>query len=182
MSRTTFIALLRGINVGGGNRVPMADLRALCEGLGWEEVRTYIQSGNLLFAAAGKPARLEAALEEAIEGEFGLAIPVIVRAGADWPGYVAANPFPKASESEPNRVMLALSKKPPAAGAVERLRERAAAGERIERAGGALWIHYAGGSARSKLSPSVLDRLAGSPVTTRNWRTVLELDELARGG
>ena len=189
MSRRTFIALLRGINVGGHNKVPMAELRTLCEGLGWEEVQSYVQSGNLVFEAPGEPASLkkglepaslEAELERAIQGRFGLSISVIVRAAADWPAYVAGNPFPGASESAPNAVMLALSKAPPKPGAAEGLRERAADGERIERVGDALWIHYAGGSARSKLSPALLDRLVGSPVTTRNWRTVLKLDELAR--
>jgi uncharacterized protein (DUF1697 family) len=175
-----FIALLRGINVGGHNKVPMAELRALCGELGWADVRSYVQSGNLVFEAAGPPARLEAELERAIERRFGRSIAVVVRAAADWPGYVAGNPFPGASQSAPNAVMLALSKAPPKAGAVEGLRERAAGGERIERVDDALWIHYAGGSARSKLSPGLLDRLVGSPVTTRNWRTVLKLDELAR--
>jgi len=180
MSRRTFIALLRGINVGGHNKVPMAELRALAEELGWAEVRSYVQSGNLVFEAEGEPASLEAELERAIERTFELSIAVIVRAAADWPAYVAGNPFPGASESAPNAVMLALSKAPPKSGAVEGLLERAAGGERVERVGDALWIHYAGGSGRSKLSPALLDRLVGSPVTTRNWRTVLKLDELAR--
>lgn len=175
-----FIALLRGINVGGRNMIPMPELRALCAGLGWGDVQTYIQSGNLLFRAGAEAARLEADLERAIERRFGPAIPVLVRAAAEWPDYVAGNPFPEASRSEPNLVMLALSKAPPERDAVERLTERAAGGERIARVHDALWIHYASGSGRSKLSPALLDRLVGSPVTTRNWRTVLKLDELAR--
>ena len=80
---------------------------------------------------------------------------------------------------EPNLVMLALSREPPDPSTVDRLRERATAGERIERVGDALWIHYAGGAGRSKLAPGGLDRVVGSPVTTRNWRTVLKLGELA---
>jgi uncharacterized protein (DUF1697 family) len=180
VQRERFIALLRGINVGGHNKVPMAELRALCGELGWEDVQSYVQSGNLVFEAGARRASLEAELERAIERTFGLSIAVVVRAAADWPGYVAGNPFPGASESAPNAVMLALSKAPPKAGAVEGLLERAADGERVERVGDALWIHYAGGSARSKLSPALLNRLVGSPVTLRNWRTVLTLDELAR--
>lgn len=182
MNVRTCIALLRGINVGGRNKVPMADLRSLAEGLGWGEVRTYIQSGNLVFEADGKQARLEAALEVAIEERFGLEIPVLVRSAADWQAFVEENPFPEESDSEPNLVMLALPKDPPQAEAVELLEERAAGGERVLRVGDALWIHYASGSGRSKLSPAVLDRCVGSPVTTRNWRTVLKIDELARKG
>jgi len=177
---SAFIALLRGINVGGHNKVPMLELRTLCGDLGWEDVESYIQSGNLVFRAAGRATDLEGVLERAIERRFDLSVPVLVRPAADWPGYVGDNPFPRASKEEPNLVMLALSKKPPRKDAVDRLRERAADGERIEQVGDALWIHYAGGSGRSKLSPSVLDRLAGSPVTTRNWRTVLKLDEMTR--
>lgn len=180
MHLPAFVALLRGINVSGHNGVPMAELRSLCVGLGWGDVQTYIQSGNVVFRADGAAAALEEELERAIERRFGFPVPVMVRAAADWPGYVEGNPYPEASGAEPNRVMLALSKAPPKEGAVEGLRERAADGERIARVGDALWIHYAGGSGKSKLTPALLDRLVGSPVTTRNWRTVLRLGELAR--
>ena len=74
--------------------------------------------------------------------------------------------------------MLALAKAPPSSDAVQALQERAANGERVVRTGDALWIHYAGGAGRSKLSPALLDRLVGSPMTTRNWRTVLKVGEL----
>ena len=172
--------MLRGINVGGHNKLPMPELRSLCADLGWEDVQSYIQSGNLVFRAGATAASLEAELERAIERRFGLSIPVIVRAAAVWPAYVKANPYPEASQTEPNLVMLALSKAAPNGDAVERLREYALGGERIVQVGDGLWIHYAGGAGRSKLSPAVLDRLVGSPVTARNWRTVLKLDELAR--
>lgn len=179
MGTSTRIALLRGINVGGRNRLPMAELRSLAVELGWADPRTYIQSGNLVFEAAAPPSRLEDELETAIEGRFGLEIPVMVRTAADWSGYLAGNPFPEASEREPNLVMLVLSRNPPADDALEGLRERAASGERVQRAGDVVWIHYGGGVGRSKLSPGLLDRFVGSPVTTRNWRTVLELADLA---
>jgi uncharacterized protein (DUF1697 family) len=177
---STFIALLRGINVGGHNKIPMAGLRELAGALGWSGVRTYIQSGNVIFEADGPAARLEEALQEGIGARFGLDVPVIVRAAAEWPVYVAGNPYPEASTAEPNRVMLGLSKAAPAPGAAAGLRERAADGERVEQVGDALWLHFPGGSGRSKITPALLDRLAGSPVTMRNWRTVLELDALAR--
>jgi uncharacterized protein (DUF1697 family) len=176
----TFIALLRGINVGGHNKIPMAELRSECADLGWDDVQSYIQSGNLVFKADTTPANLETELEGAIERKFGLSIPVIVRSRADWLAYVKGNPFPEASQREPNLVMLILSKAPPNQDAVEDLREYALNDERIVQVGDALWIHYPGGSGRSKLSPARLDRLVGSTVTARNWRTVLKLDELVR--
>ncbi len=176
---STFIALLRGINVGGHNKVPMAELRPLCAELGWGDVQTYIQSGNLVFTAGGAPAALENELERAIERRFGFKVSVLVRAAKDWPAYIKGNPFPEASEKEPNAVMLGLSKSPPKADAEKGLRERATHGERIVQVGEALWIHFSDGVAGSKLSPGLLDRLVGSPVTTRNWRTVLKLGEMA---
>lgn len=173
-----FIALLRGINVGGHNKVPMAELRALCTDIGWREVQTYIQSGNIVYAADGEPEDHARELESAVGRHFGLEIAVIVRTASHWARYTAENPYPDASLAEPNRVMLALCPRSPNAGAVDLLLDRAADGERIARVGDALWIHYAGGAGRSKLSPAVLDRAAGSPVTARNWRTVLKLAEM----
>jgi uncharacterized protein (DUF1697 family) len=179
---TGFIGLLRGINVGGQKPVPMAGLRSLCADLGWRDVRSYIQSGNLVFHADAAPAELEATLEAAIHRRFGFPVTVLVRAAVDWARYVAGNPFPEASRVQPNLVMLALSRTPPGPGAVHVLRERAAGGERVALVDDALWIHYADGAGRSRLSPGLLDRLVGSPVTTRNWRTVLRLDELVAAG
>jgi uncharacterized protein (DUF1697 family) len=172
------VALLRGINVGGRNRVPMAELRALCADLGWPSVRSYIQSGNLVMAAVEPAPELEARLEQAIPARFGITVPVIARSADMWRGYTEANPFPRAAAAAPNLVMLALSKRPPADDAVEALRDRADAGERVERVGDAIWIDYREGVARSRVAPSQLDRWVGSPVTTRNWRTVLALREM----
>ncbi len=172
----TRIALLRGINVGGRTSIPMAELRALAEELGLADVRSYIQSGNLVFTADEEKG-LEAKLEAAIAKRF-LAVPVIVRSASAWADYAAANPFPDAAEAEPNRLMMMLSKAAPKADAAAALRDRARDGERIAFAAGALWIHYPAGSGTSKLSPSLIDRLVGSPATARNWRTVLKIGEM----
>jgi uncharacterized protein (DUF1697 family) len=175
---TTFVALLRGINVSGHKKVPMAELRTLAEKLGYANVQTYIQSGNLLFTDGGTAQACESGLEGAIAQHFGFAVDVVVRTAEKWPTYVKGNPFPEASQTEPNLVMMSLAKRPPSPDAVAMLRERARDGERIELAGEALWVHYPGGAGKSKLSPALLDRAAGSPVTARNWRTVQKLAEL----
>lgn len=156
----------------------MADLRGLAGDLGWTRPETYIQSGNLIFEAAGERPALEGALEQAIEREFGLSIPVIVRSAADWPAYVGGNPFPAAAEHEPNRLMLLLAKRQPDAAATQALQERARDGERVALEGDALWIHYAGGAGTSKLVPALIDRLVGAPCTARNWLTVMKLGTL----
>jgi uncharacterized protein (DUF1697 family) len=175
-----WIALLRGINVGGRNAVPMAALRALCAGLGWREVETFIQSGNVVFEAGGPPGALESELEGALDARFGFKPPAIVRGSAAWAEILAANPFPRESEAEPNRVLLGTAKDALAPGAAAALEARAAAGERVREAGGALWFHYPHGAGQSKLAPAMIDRAAGSPVTARNWRTALALRDMAR--
>ena len=169
------IALLRGINVGGNKKVPMADLRNLAAGLGWQQVQSYIQSGNLVFAAEGSGAAAEAALERELARHFGFSVEVIVRAGADWQRYAAGSPFRESQTAWPHRLLLGLSKRPPQADAAERLRAYAKAGERIELVGDALWLDFAEGIGTSKLTPAVLDRAVGSTVTARNWLTVGKL-------
>ncbi len=172
------IALLRAVNVGG-RKLPMAELRDLCAELGWKDVDTYIQSGNVVFTAPGKAGEIETRLEEAISRKFGMDVPVMVRTASQWAGYVAANPFPRAAEDEPNRLLLLLSKEAQNGDAAERLMERAQGGEAVEAAGGALWFHFPQGVGTSKLTPAAIDKAAGSPSTGRNWRTVLSLKEMA---
>jgi uncharacterized protein (DUF1697 family) len=173
------IALLRGINVGGRNRVPMSELRDACAALGWSGVRTYIQSGNIVFHAAGGMTHAEEALEEAIADTFDLRIAVLVRSAAQWLECIAHNPFPVESAAEPRLVHLALAKQTPASAAASQLTGRAEAGERIVRVGDALYCHFPEGVGRSKLTPSIFDRCVGSPVTLRNWRTVTTLGDMA---
>lgn len=173
-----FIALLRGINVGGRNIIPMAELRSLCSDIGWNDVETYIQSGNIVFSSTRKSGDLERELEKGIEERFRISTPTIIRTGREWGSLMSGNPFPDASEHEPNLVMLALSKRKPAPEAVEALTTYAVNGERVIQVEGALWIHFPGGSGRSKLTPAVLDRLVASPVTLRNWRTVVRLGKM----
>ena len=103
-----YVALLRAANVGGA-KLPMAELREVCADLGWEKVETYIQSGNVVFEAAGKPDVLESALEEAVAKRFGFERPAIVRSARAWADYAKGSPCPEAERDEPNRLMLGLS-------------------------------------------------------------------------
>lgn len=171
------VALLRAVNVGGRS-VPMAELRALCAELGWEEVATYVQSGNVVFTAAGKAPELEATLEAALTKRFGFAVPTIVRTAAQWATLAAANPFPDAALETPNYLLLYVSKHPAAEGAEAQIQGRAADGEQVRRSGSALWIHYPSGSGRSKVTPNLIDKAIGSPATSRNYRTVIKLREM----
>jgi uncharacterized protein (DUF1697 family) len=173
-----FVALLRGINVGGRTSLKMAELRTLAEEIGWRDVATYVQSGNLVFEAEGKTADLEAELERAIQRRFGMTVAVLVRSAGEWKGYLDANPLPEASESDPGRVLVSIAKEPPAADAAEKLQARAQDGEQVRLAAGALWIYFPQGSGRSKLFSGLSE---GAPATTRNWRTMVKIGEMLSG-
>ncbi|HEY0014057.1 MAG TPA: DUF1697 domain-containing protein [Allosphingosinicella sp.] len=171
------VALLRAVNVGG-RKLPMAELRALCGEIGWADAATYIASGNVVFTAPGRREAIEAQLEQAIARRFGMDVPTVVRSAEEWRGYAPACPFPDAARDAPNRLLLYLSKRPPAPGADTAIQAKAADGERVALAGDALWIHFPEGSGRSRLSPSLIDRLVGSPATSRNHNSVLKLEEM----
>lgn len=172
---TAMLALLRGINVGGHKRVPMTELRSVATALGFTAVQTYIQSGNLVFCTTLTPVAAEARLEQAIQAHFGFAVPVVCRTRAQWEHYAEGSAFPDAATERPNLLHLGLAKATAIPGAGEALSRYATAGERFHIDGDAIWLDYAAGVARSKLTPVVLDRAFGSAVTARNWRTVQAL-------
>jgi uncharacterized protein (DUF1697 family) len=164
------VALLRGINVGGGRKVPMAELRAVAEGLGLTKVRTLIASGNLIFEGDISEPEVEAAVER----HFGFPVDIMVRTAAEWSAIVAANPFPHEAEAAPKFLLLYLGKQPTAEEAVAYLTARAAPEEKVAGHGDALWIYFAAGGGRSKLASGPKPGL----WTGRNWRTVLAIEEM----
>lgn len=165
--------------MGGRNKLPMAQLRALVSANECDDVTTHIQSGNVVFNASVKAPALERRLELAIEKEFGFPVPVLVRTAAVWSQQAAANPFPRQSEATPNWVQLLQSKKKPASKAAVELQARATRGEEIAHIDDALWVHYPNGIGDSKLTSALIDRCVGSTVTARNWKTVEKLRALA---
>ena len=162
------IALLRGINVGGHRRVPMAELRMLAEEAGFRDARTYVASGNLVLASDVPAAAIEAALEQAIAQRFGFAVDVVARSADAWRAYLVDQPFRDAGEREPNLVMLCIGKQAATADDAAALRSRAGPNERVELRGDALWLYFGDGSGRSKMGLGP----AGGTWTTRNLRTV----------
>lgn len=171
------VLLLRGINVGGHRRLPMAELRAAAVAAGFADIETYIQSGNLVFSAES-PAVAEAVIEALVEQRFGFRVEAIARSARQWAAYAAASPFADADDRA-NIIHLGLSKKAPAATSAEALQARAAHGETVVVAGDAIWIDFHAGVANSKLTPASIDKGVGSTVTLRNWRTVRKLAEMA---
>jgi uncharacterized protein (DUF1697 family) len=174
----TFVALLAAVNVGG-RKVPMSDLRTLANKLGFEGPRTYIQSGNLVFRASDSEKGVLAKLAPAMEKRFGFAIETVLRDKAEWDSYAEGCPFVEVCAKEPNRVFVLVSKAPLAKGAAAALEARGHLGEQARVGAGAVWLYCPEGIGASKLTPAVIDRLVGSKVTARNYRTVLEIQKLA---
>ena len=168
----TVVGLLRGVNVGG-RTLPMAELRELVESLGFEDVRTYIQSGNVIFSAASPPKPV--VLEEAIEQRFGLAVDVMLRSPAELRRAIERNPF---RDAEHSRVHVGFMAKKPPVKEVAALDEDAFAPERFAIVGAELYFHLPNGMGRTKLPDYVLRRIK-VPTTLRNWNTVTKLAELA---
>ncbi len=173
---STRIALLRGVNVGGANRIAMADLRGLTEGLGFTRARTLLQSGNVVFdAGPGADAAVEASLERALADRLGLVVDVVVRTGEAWRALIAANPLAEPARDDPAHLLLHVLKTAPDPQAESRLAAAIAGPEVARLVGQAAFIHYPAGIARSRLTNAVIDRAVGARGTARNWNTVLKL-------
>ncbi|MEV4775589.1 DUF1697 domain-containing protein [Microbacterium sp. LWH12-1.2] len=175
MSRS--VLLLRAVNVSGRNSVPMARLRELLTTSGIvEDVSTYIASGNIVCAHPQDSAAACAQVRRLIADEFGVDTPVILRTHDALVASLAAQPFANPVEKLLHAMFL---EGPPAAGAVEALRERLVPGEELALVGDDLWINYAaGGVHSSRLTKAVLDRALGVAGTARNLRTTRKLAEL----
>ena len=167
-----YVALLRGINVGGTGILAMKDLMAMCGRLGFAKARTYIQSGNAIFECALKEEAVRHRLEEALAAKMGKRIDVMVRTAAELRAALEANPFP---DKEPNKTaVFFLAGKPPA----EQLRGLTGpAGEQVRAGKREIYVYYPEGMGRSKLKVP----LQGAPATVRNINTVAKLTALAEG-
>ena len=165
------IALLRGVNVGGKRKVQAAALKAVANGLGLTNVQTYLQSGNLVFEGETSRAELEAALERAL----GFPVAVMVRSAEQWQSVIARNPYPLQAEADGSTVHVTFLGAEPSAAGLAALRAVASGADEWTHDGWQLYLHTPEGLGRSKLNPDKL----GVSATTRNWRTVLKLGELA---
>ena len=174
------IALLRAVNVGGTGKLPMAELRKAVEKAGFGEVRTLLQSGNLVFEAGARtPAASEKTLEALCAKTFGLTNEIYVRTPKEFEAIVAANPFAKDAASDPAHVHVLFLRAPPSAAAYAAL-AAAIKGREIVREGGRhAYMLYPDGMGQSKLTPAVIARHLGLPGTARNWNTVTKLRAMA---
>lgn len=174
MAASRVVALLRGINVAGKNMISMPALVQALEKAGHRSVETYIQSGNVFLDTDATTAEVEQSVETVISSRFGLTIPTIARTRAEWSTLSTGAPFDDARASRPKFLHVGFSKAKLDPKVVDALRAKAV-NERVEVHAGALYIDFAEGAGRSKLTPAVIDKAAGSHVTLRNWNTTLEL-------
>ena len=173
------IALLRGINVGGKNRLPMKELAALFVDAGCEDVRTYIQSGNVVFRTGSTEGEdISSVISASILSRFGYRIPVITRTAREFQEIVQANPFVEAGAEADKLHVMFLAELPDSAN-VEALDPDRSPGDEFAVQGREIYLYCPNGVARSKLTNSYFDSRLSTTSTTRNWRTVLRLLELA---
>jgi uncharacterized protein (DUF1697 family) len=177
----SYVAMLRGINVGGRNRVGMDELRAFFTGLGYSKVTTFIQSGNVVFETARtKTAALVDEIQSGLPSVLGVEVAVLVRSASELRRITSANPFlPGAPDSTKLHVTFLTAK--PAADRVAAVETFDAGGDELSVAGQDVYLHCPGGYGRTKLSNAFLERQLAVGATTRAWKTVNALFELTGG-
>ena len=178
---STYVALLRGINVGGNNMLPMKDLAAMFAKAGCSEVQTYIQSGNVVFRAEPEvAARVPDAIAKAIAARAKIKIPVVVRTAGELRRVADKNPFLRRSVDVDKLHVVFLAAKPSSA-ALAALDPKRSPPDEFIAEGPEIYLHCPNGYGRSKLSNAYFDSKLATTSTVRNWRTVLKLLELSGG-
>jgi uncharacterized protein (DUF1697 family) len=175
---TRYVVLLRGVNVGGHNKVPMTRLRELAVELGYTDVATYVQSGNLIVTAETTQAvEVETAVAEALRRDLAVDVAVMVRSRAELAAVIEANPLGDVAD-DPARLLVNFLAAQPAAEKLEVLDRNEFAPERFEIGDRCIYQWFPAGVGRSKMAAAPWDRRLGVPGTGRNWRTVTTLLEM----
>lgn len=184
------VALLRAVNVGGKNKLPMKDLAALFEAAGARAVSTFIQSGNVLFRAPSVPGRTDAIarkVEAAIEADFGFVAPVVWRTADDLRAVIEGNPFlaglaeGAAAPSHTKELFVGFLKDAPSAASIAKLDPGRSPGDLFAVRGREIYLRLGTSAAKTKLTAAWFDAKLATVTTMRNWNTVLELTKRAAG-
>jgi uncharacterized protein (DUF1697 family) len=175
----TYIALLRGVNVGGKHKAPMAELRAMLEELGFEDPKTLLQSGNAVFRSDKSGPALESLLEREFAHRFGFSVDFFVRTAAELDKVIAANPFSAEAKSDPSHLLVVFLKDQVQAADVKAVQAAIQGPERIEAHGRDLYIVYPEGIGASKVDRTPGWKNLAGAGTARNWNTVLKLGDLS---
>ena len=165
----TYIALLRAVNVGGTGKLPMAELKAMCEAVGFERVQTYIASGNVVFTAAGTEQQVQAALGQRLSAYAGKPVGVLVRTAQEMAEVLAANPF---ADTPGNRAVAIFLDAAPPADALGQLKGHS--DERLQLGQREIYVAYGSGMGSSKLKIP-----AAAQGTARNLNTIAKLAAMA---
>ena len=173
------IAILRGINVGGRRKILMADLKSLCEKLGWKNVTSYIQSGNLIFDSNHQNTELEHVLEMAIKEQFKFDVPVIVRSSIELKTAIAKNEF-YSEDADINQLHLTFLKEKATAENIENTINYNHKTDKLKIVDKDVFIVCSGKYHQSKLSNNFFEKKLNVGARTRNWKTVLKLQELCQ--
>jgi uncharacterized protein (DUF1697 family) len=172
------IVLLRGINLGSRNRIAMRELRDALEQAGFDDVQTYVQSGNVVLTSSGSAAHVARKVERQISKSFGLDIDVVVRTRSQLAKVVERNPLAKVAKN-PKRYQVSFLSAKPSAAVTRKLEEAAAEKERVVLIGREIYAWHPEGIGRSRLWTLLAGRGLGVTATARNWTTVAKLLELA---
>lgn len=171
----SYIALLRGINVSGKNKLPMAALKSLCEDLGYAQVTTYIQSGNVILQTSDNPEKIAKNLAQTIQTQFGYTVPVLVREAAFFRRIIAQNPF---QDYDSKTLYVTLLDGKGQGAKLADLPSTIGGEDRFIVQHDVVYVHCPNGYGRTVLNNSFFETKAGTSATTRNWRTVCKLVEL----
>ena len=176
----TYIAMLRGINVSGHKIVKMDRLRAAFESLGFHHVTTYVQSGNVVFTAAkDTPARLSGKIGEKMQRVFGFSVSTVLKTPKELEKVIENNPFAKNKQIDVSSLHVTFLSEPPATSARKKLEGIAAGPDQFRVARQEIYLHCPDGYGRTKLSNTAFEKMLSVSATTRNWKTINTLFEMA---
>jgi uncharacterized protein (DUF1697 family) len=177
---TVMISMLRGVNVGGHNKIKMDALRALYEFLKLRDAQTYVQSGNVIFRTDERDiSRLAKRIEDGIERKFGFRPDVILRTAAEMRDVIARNPFAKRRGIEPGKLLVSFLASDPGEEARKKLCQMKCDPEELRVEGREVYIYFPNGMGRSKLPWAGLNKMLKTPATGRNWNSVTKMLEMA---
>jgi uncharacterized protein (DUF1697 family) len=175
-----YIAMLRGINVTGHNPMKMSELARACEALGCRQVKTYIQSGNVVFTGVqSSPDNLSKKMESKISAEFGFSVTVLTKTLEDLRQVIQHNPFVKEPGIDLSKLHVTFLSGEPTTAGLDKMRAWQAGSDRFRAVGREIYLHCPDGYGRTKLSNNAIEKAVNLRATTRNWNTVNKLHEMA---
>jgi uncharacterized protein (DUF1697 family) len=179
MPRITYITMLRGINVSGQKIIKMERLRAMFEGMGFGSVKTYVQSGNVIFETNEPAASLSPKIQKRILKDFGFEVTVLTKSAKEMADIVKRNPFVKDKAIDQTRLYVTFLSDDPPKNALELIQPLAAVEEQIRIAGRAVYLYCPNSYGNTKLSNNAIEKKFSCGATTRNWNTTKTLLEMA---